>query len=75
MTEHLTIQQMAEKYPERWLGLGNIKYVNNDGISIESADVIYTDKSKNELLAEKFSRGAIEPWYTSAEGTEILDVY
>ena len=75
MTEHLTIQQMAEKYPERWLGLGNIKYVNNDGISIESADVIYTDKSKNELLAEKFSRGAIEPWYTSEEGTEILDVY
>ena len=75
MVEHLTLQQMTAKYPSRWLGLGNIKYVNNDGISIESADVVYTDKSRNELFKEQFETGNIEAWYTSDEGTEILDVF
>lgn len=38
----LTREQMAEKYPDQWLGISNIQYKDNDGITIESADVIYT---------------------------------
>ena len=75
MIEHLTLKQMSEKYPKRWLGLGNIKYVNDDGISIESADVVYTDKSRNDLFREQFETGNIEAWYTSQDGTEMLDVF
>ena len=78
MAEHLTYEQMAKKYPNRWLGINNIKYLNNDGISIESADVVYTNKSKDELFAEQFKSGAIEAWYTADEsllGVEVLDVF
>ena len=53
MVEHLTIQQMAEKYPRRWLGINNIQYRHNDGITIASADVVYTDKSKDDILADR----------------------
>ena len=75
MVEHLTIQQMAEKYPKRWLGINNIEYRHDDGITIASADVVYTDKSKKELSDMQFDKGDIEAWYTTEEGTEILDVF
>lgn len=40
---------MSEKYPNTWLGLRNIKYRNNDGATLESADVVYIDKTASEL--------------------------
>ena len=50
MAERLTREQMAKKYPNTWLGLNNIKYQNDDGVTLESADVIYTTKTEDELL-------------------------
>lgn len=44
----LTRQQMAEKYPDRYLGITDIQYENNDGVTIESAEIIDTDKSEEE---------------------------
>ena len=29
MIEHLTYEQMAKKYPNQWIGINNIKYLNN----------------------------------------------
>lgn len=49
MEERLTWEQIQEKYPDRWVGLVDVKYVNDDGVSVESAIVKYTDKSKDEL--------------------------
>lgn len=51
----LTRQQMAEKYPDRYLGITDIQYENNDGVTIESAEIIYTDKSEEELLTLQIS--------------------
>ena len=38
MAERLTRKQMADKYPNQWLGIRNITY---KGREIESAEVIY----------------------------------
>ena len=47
MAERLTREQMAEKYPNQSIGITNIKYENNDGVTIESAEVVYTPEDKN----------------------------
>ena len=49
MSERLTWQQIHEKYPDQWVGLADVYYKNNDGISVESAIVKYADKTKSEL--------------------------
>lgn len=37
--ERLTWDEMAERYPNQWVGLNDIKYENDDGVNIESAIV------------------------------------
>ena len=71
MIEHLTYEQMAKKYPNQWIGINNIKYLNNDGVSIESADVVFTDKTKEELFDAQIKDGSIEAWYTTDIGLDI----
>ena len=71
MIEHLTYNQMAEKYPDQWIGINNIKYIDDDGVTIESADVIFTDKSKEELFDMQIIDGSIEVWYTTDIGLDV----
>ena len=33
IVERLTRKQMAEKYPDQYLGIANMQYENNDGIT------------------------------------------
>lgn len=49
LSERLTWQQMQEKYPSQWVGLNDVKYIDNDGISIESAIVAYKNRSREDL--------------------------
>ncbi|MCM1125761.1 MAG: hypothetical protein NC429_04755 [Lachnospiraceae bacterium] len=66
MAERLTRKQMAEKYPNTWLGINNVEYKNNDGISMLSADVVYTDKTDYELLKMQIAgTDGIIAWYTN----------
>lgn len=67
MAEHLTREQMAEKYPNTWLGLNNIKYLNNDGVTLESADVVYTDKTASELGLMALQGEDIQPLFTTPD--------
>lgn len=68
----LTRQQMAEKYPDRYLGITDIWYENNDGVTIESAEVVYTDKSEEELLTLQISGTEdIMCWYTTGSKVNI----
>lgn len=49
MKGRLTWQEIQTQYPDQWVGLVEVKYLNDDGVSIESAVVKYTDLSKGEL--------------------------
>lgn len=72
MAERLTREQMAQKYPNMWLGLNNIKYVNNDGVTLESADVVYIDKTEDELFEMQLDgTESIISWYTNDNGLPL----
>lgn len=63
---------MTEKYPNTWLGLTNVKYINNDGVTLESAEVVYTDKTSNELLMIQITGSEnIIRWYTNENGLPL----
>lgn len=65
MTERLTRQQMAERYPNQYLGIRNPQYLNNDGITLTSAEVVYTDKTERELVMIQIKNKSISAWYTN----------
>lgn len=67
MGERLTWEQIQEKYPDQWVGLTNVTYMDNDGISVESAVVKYTDKTKGELT-RMVLRGEVVSRHTNPEG-------
>lgn len=63
----LTRSEMAEKYPDRWLGLTDVKYKNNDGVTLESGEVAYTDKTEGDLLRMQIKDEKIIAWYTTED--------
>lgn len=68
----MTRQQMAEKYPDRYLEISDIQYENNDGVTIESAEVVYTEKSEEELLTLQISGVEdIMCWYTTGSKVNL----
>lgn len=72
MALRLTREQMAEQYPNQWLGLKNIEYKDNDGITLLSAEVIYTDKTKDELLNMQIDgTDGIIGWYTTENSLQL----
>ena len=67
MAERLTWKQIQEKYPDQWVGLVDVQYRGDDGISVESAVVKYTDKTKSELT-RMVLKGEIVSRHTNPEG-------
>ncbi|MBD5508810.1 MAG: hypothetical protein HDR05_12405 [Lachnospiraceae bacterium] len=67
MVERLTREQMEKKYPNTWLGINNIKYQNDNGVTIESADVVYTDKTASELGLMVLQGEDIQPLFTTPD--------
>lgn len=67
MAVRLTWEQIREKYPDQWVGLTDVKYMDDDGISVESAVVKYTDKTKGELT-RMVLKGEIVSRHTNPEG-------
>ncbi len=66
MGERLTWEEMQEKYPDMWLGLVDVKYANDDGVTVESAVVKYVDKTKDELGLMAVA-GEVVPQYTTPD--------
>ena len=67
MTEQrLTWGEIKDKYPDQWVGLTDVAYVNDDGISIESAIVKYANMPKGELT-RRMLEGEIESVYTTPD--------
>jgi hypothetical protein len=67
--ERLTWDEIAEKYPMQWVGLIDVVYMDNDGITVESAFVKYTDKTKSELAMMAIRGEDVIPWFTTPNDT------
>ncbi len=64
----LTRREMELQYPNQCIGLDNIKYQDNDGVTVEEADVVYTDKTYEELLNIQIdTHGRILTFYTGGD--------
>lgn len=40
MADRLTWKQIQEKYPDQWVALVDVKYLDDDGCNVESAVVV-----------------------------------
>ena len=67
MVKRLTWEQIQEQYPDQWVGLSDVQYMDNDGISVESAIVKYADKTKSELT-RLVLKGEIISRHTNPDG-------
>lgn len=67
VAERMTWEQIQKKYPNQWVGLIDVQYQNDDGISVESGIVKYTDKTKSELT-RLVLKGEVVARHTSPEG-------
>ena len=66
MADRMTWEEIQKKYPDQWVGLVDVKYVDDDAISVESAVVKYTDKSKSDLT-RLVLKGEIISRYTTPD--------
>lgn len=66
--QRLTWNEIAEKYPDQWIGLSDIDW--EDGANIRSAVVKFTGKSSSELLEMQICTGNIQTIYTTLENLE-----
>lgn len=64
MAERLTRKQMADKYPNQWLGIRNIVY---NGREIETAEVIYTQRTASELGLLSLKGEDVQPLFTTPD--------
>lgn len=60
MAERLTRKQMADRYPNQWLGIRDIEY---KGKEIESAEVIYINRTASELGLMSLKGEDVQPGY------------
>ena len=60
MSVRLTREQMASAYPNRWLGLKNVEYQDDDGVTLVSAEVVYTTKSRDVCLKMDLFKQLVE---------------
>ena len=56
---------MNKKYPNMWIGITDIQY-NKDNV-IESANVLYTDKTASELAILALRGDSVQPLYTTPD--------
>lgn len=72
--ERLTWKEIEERFPMQWVGLIEVVYKNDDGITIESAIVKYSDKSKSELTMMAINGEDIDPRFTTPNETWQMGV-
>lgn len=68
----LTREQMAIQYPNQWLGLREPVYLDNDGVTLLSAEVAFTNKTCDELLDMQIDgKDGIIGWYTTDNSLQL----
>ena len=69
----LTREQMAIQFPNQWLGLKEPIYLDDDGVTLLSAEVVYIDKSCDELLDMLIDgKDGIIGWYTTDNSLQLV---
>ena len=75
MTERMTWPEIAKSYPNQCVGLTDVEREPDNYSTIKSAVVLYTDRSKDDLLLEQIqTNGKIVARYTNPNALFQLGV-
>ncbi len=72
MGERLTWEEIAQKYPNQWVGLVDVEW--EDESNVRTAIVKYTDKSSTELALMQLEDGNIYCAYTTPNNLGQLGI-
>ncbi len=64
--KRLTWDEIVKKYPDQWVGLTDVVW-GDEGSSVESAVVKYSDKTRSELLGMRIGGEIFTSIYTTPE--------
>lgn len=67
MNVRMTLKEMQNEYPNRWLGINEIE--RDDKRRILSANVVYTDKTASELSFMTINHEDIQAFFTTPDDT------
>ena len=75
MTERMTWPEIAKAYPNQWVGLTDVERDPDNYSTIKSAVVLYTNRSKDDLLLEQVqTNGKMIARYTNPDAIFQLGV-
>lgn len=75
MTERMTWPEIAKAYPNQWVGLTDVERDPDNYSTIKSAVVLYTNRSKDDLLLEQVqTNGKMIARYTNPNAIFQLGV-
>lgn len=63
----MTLLEMQTRYPNKWLGLTNVK--KDESRHLVSAEVVFTDKTASELGMMSLQGQDIVPFFTTPDKT------
>lgn len=66
----MTWAEIQNEYPDQWVGLTEVKYRNDDGISVESGIVKYVGRPKGEEITKRLNEKNIPRLYWRWNGRE-----
>lgn len=69
MSERLSNIEMAEKYPNQWLGIRNIE-CDAEG-NVLTAEIVYIDKTASELAMMTIRGENVQPFFTTPDNIFI----
>lgn len=70
MSERLTWKEIQEKYPDQWVALDAVKYMNDDGCNVESAVVLHAMSDDDYISSRlEFIRAGKDYKYERTEDT------
>lgn len=72
LSERLTWDQIATKYPDQWVGLDSVKYLDNNEIDVESAIVKYHNRSREDIEMLQALGLAVARYTTPEDDVEVL---
>lgn len=75
MSERMTWSEIAKTYPNQWVGLTDVEREPDNYSTIKSAVVLYTDRSKDDLILEQIqTNGKTVARYTNPNALFQLGV-
>ena len=72
MLKRLTREEIIRRYPNQYVGVKEPEYVDNDGITLKSGIIVFTDKTEDELFDIQINTsGEIISYFTGESSLTI----